>query len=202
MRVLCTSDEVVPELPDLLKSGRIEKPDLLISCGDLPPEYLRSLLVAFNAPLFYVRGNHDIRYERNPPTGCVNIHGRVVRFGNLRILGLEGSRWYNGGPNQYTEGQMRHLVWRLSPRLWWTGGIDLVVTHAPPRFIHDAEDLCHRGFKTYRRLIQRYAPRYFLHGHIHMHFSDEAQRITQVGGTRVINCYRCYHFEIDENATA
>ncbi len=202
MRVLCVSDEVVSELPRLAASGRIPTPDLMISCGDLPPEYLRLLSGIFHVPLFYVRGNHDIRYERNPPMGCMNVHGRVVQHGGLKILGLEGSRWYNGGPNQYTEGQMRHLVWRLRPRLWWHGGTDLVVTHAPPRYIHDAEDLCHRGFKTYRRLIQRYAPRYFLHGHIHARFDDDAQRITIVGGTRVINCYRYYQLEIDDHATA
>jgi uncharacterized protein len=172
----------------------------LISCGDLPPEYLRFLLKAFDVPLFYVRGNHDIRYQSNPPLGCINLHNRVVRHKGLKILGLEGSRWYNGGPNQYTETQMRHLTWRLRPRLWWLGGIDLVVTHAPPRFVHDAEDLCHRGFKTYRRLIQRYAPSHFLHGHIHMNFTDDAQRVTLLGNTRVINCYRHCMVEIEENA--
>jgi uncharacterized protein len=202
LRVLCVADEVVPELPYLMESGRIGPPDLLISCGDLPPEYLRFLFRAFDVPLYYVRGNHDIRYHSNPPTGCQNIHGRVVRHGGLKILGLEGSRWYNGGPNQYTETQMRHLVWRLRPRLWWLGGVDLVVTHAPPRFIHDAEDLCHRGFKTYRRLIQWYAPRYFLHGHIHASFTDDAQRVTPLGNTRVVNCYRYYQVEIEANATS
>ena len=128
----------------------------------------------------------------------MDIHGRIAQWGPLKILGLEGSRWYNGGPIQYTEGQMRHLVWRLRPKIWWAGGVDLVVAHAPPRYINDAEDLCHRGFKTYRQLIRRYAPRYFLHGHIHAFFADPAERVTHAGGTTIINCYGYFRLEIDE----
>jgi Icc-related predicted phosphoesterase len=197
MRVLCVADEVISELPQLLETRQIAKPDLLISCGDLPPEYLHTLLIYCGVPLYYVKGNHDIRYDKTKPVGCLNLHGRLVRYKGIRLLGLEGSRWYNGGPNQYTEGQMRRLVWRLGPRMWWRGGVDIVVAHAPPRFIHDAEDPCHRGFKIFRRLIQRHAPRYFLHGHIHASFENDRDRVTMISGTQVVNCYRYYQFEID-----
>ena len=98
-------------------------------------------------PLYYVRGNHDIRYRTSPPTGCMNIHQRRVTFRGLRIMGLEGSRWYNGGPIQYREFQMRQMIWRMLPGLWFKGGVDMVVTHAPPRHIHDAEDRCHGGLR-------------------------------------------------------
>ena len=114
-------------------------------------------------------------------------------------MGLEGSRWYNGGPIQYTEKQMRRVVRRLKPRLWWQGGVDIMVTHAPPRFIHDAEDRCHKGFNVYRQLIRSYAPHFFLHGHIHTFFDDDAQRITREGDTRVINCFGYYQVNIDED---
>jgi Icc-related predicted phosphoesterase len=200
MKLLCVSDIVVPELYPEFKPGRLGPVDLVISCGDLPPEYLVFLLSTFDVPVYYVRGNHDIRYDGKPPAGCTDLHGRVVRHGPLRILGLEGSRWYNGGPNQYTESQMRQMVWRLRPKIWWQGGLDLVVTHAPPRFIHDAEDLCHRGFRTFRQVIKWYAPRYFLHGHIHTHFNNPSERITRQGKTRVMNCYGCCELEIDDDA--
>lgn len=199
MKVLCVSDVVVPELRDRSKRDRLGPVDLVISCGDLPPEYLRLLLSTFNVPLLYVMGNHDIRYSQSPPLGCMDINVRLVRHGPLKILGLSGSRWYNGGPNQYTEVQMRHLIWRLHPKLWWHGGVNMVVAHAPPRYIHDAEDLCHRGFKSYRRLIQRYTPLYFLHGHIHAEFGDQTERMTKVGDTTVINCFGHYVMEIDDN---
>ncbi|MCP4746899.1 MAG: metallophosphoesterase [Desulfobacteraceae bacterium] len=197
LRILCVSDVVVPELYyefNPLLFGRI---DLLISCGDLPPEYLTFLSGSFGVPLLYIQGNHDIRYQTKPPAGCRDIHGHLVRHGSHRILGLSGSRWYNGGPNQYTERQMRKLLWGLQPKIWWNKGFDIVITHAPPRHIHDAEDLCHRGFKSYRSLIKWYRPRYFLHGHIHKHFENNDQRITRIGETKVINCFGSYILKVE-----
>jgi hypothetical protein len=46
-------------------------------------------------------------------------------------------------------------------------------------------------------LIQWYRPRFFLHGHIHGVFEDDAERITIEDGTQVINCYGSYRVEID-----
>ena len=200
-RILIVSDVVVPALDYALDAQRFGRIDLLLSCGDLPPEYLSSLMHAFGVPLYYVRGNHDIRYDAKPPVGGKEIHGQIVQLGSMRLLGFSGSRWYNGGPNQYTEGQMRQLIWRLRPRLWWKKGVDIVLTHAPPRRIHDAEDLCHRGFKSYRQLIDWYQPAYFLHGHIHAHFENRDQRMTQVGRTRVINCFGHYLLEVEKHGT-
>jgi Icc-related predicted phosphoesterase len=202
IRVLCVSDIVVPQLDRNFDADRFGRVDLVISCGDLPPEYLKYLRGALDAPLYYVRGNHDIRYGDARIMGCTNIHGRIIRHGRLKLLGLEGSRWYNGGPAQYTEAQMFRMVWRLRPQIWLRKGVDLIVTHAPPRFIHDAEDLCHRGFKAYRKLIQWCGPRYFLHGHMHASFSDDAQRSTLLGGTQIINCFGLYRLDIDDQTIA
>jgi predicted phosphodiesterase len=149
MKILSISDIVVPDLSDRIHVDQFKGVELVLSCGDLPPEYLTFIRENLDAPLFYVRGNHDIRYTHSPPVGCVNIHQRRVPFKGLRILGLEGSRWYNGGPIQYREYQMRQMIWRMMPGLWFGGGVDIVVTHASPRHIHDAEDRCHRGFKSF-----------------------------------------------------
>jgi predicted phosphodiesterase len=199
LKILCVSDVVTPELYDNLDPSRFGPADLLISCGDLPPEYLIFLNRSFKAPLYYVRGNHDIRYDNKPMSGCKDIHGILIRHGPIRILGLSGSRWYNGGPNQYTEMEMRRSLWRLVPKIWWKGGVDIVVAHAPPRHVHDAEDLCHRGFRSFNRMIQRHRPAYFLHGHIHAHFKNDEQRITTLGRTRIINCYGYFKFELNED---
>jgi Icc-related predicted phosphoesterase len=201
-RILIVSDVVVPALYDEFDPDRFGSVDLLLSCGDLPPEYLSFLVQAFKVPLYYIRGNHDIRYDSKPPEGCLDIHARVVMSGSLRIAGFSGSRWYNGGPNQYTEGEMRRLIRQLRPKLWWKKGVDIVLAHAPPRHIHDAEDLCHRGFKSYRQLIDLYQPAFFLHGHIHAHFKNDAQRVTQVGQTRVVNCFGYFMLEIERNGMA
>jgi Icc-related predicted phosphoesterase len=198
MKILAISDFVEPLQCNHLDRGKFSEVELIVSCGDLPPDYLSSLSKAFDAPLYFIRGNHDIRYESSPPNGCINIHAQVVPFAELTILGLEGSHWYNGRPLQYTEANMRHTIRYLRPQLRRYGRLDIVVTHAPPRHIHDAEDPCHRGFQSYRRLIDRYRPRYFLHGHIHRRFTNPSDRITQIGPTRVINCSGYYIFEFEK----
>jgi Icc-related predicted phosphoesterase len=197
IKILSVSDVVDPTLHGQAGKEPFKDIDVIISCGDLPPEYLSLLLNAFNVPLYFVSGNHDIRYRDKLPEGGFNLHGRLKRIKGLRFLGLEGSRWYNGGLYQYTEAQMRAAIRRLRPALWWQGGVDVVVTHAPPRNIHDAEDLCHRGFKTFRWLMDKYQPDYLIHGHIHRHFSDPTERVTRVGATKVVNTYGYNLLEIE-----
>jgi Icc-related predicted phosphoesterase len=197
MKILTVSDRVEPILNDSFDANRFSGIDLIVSCGDLPPEYLTVITTRLQAPLFFVKGNHDIRYDLKPPDGCVDIHGKLVQFQGLKILGLEGSRWYNGGPNQYTERQMRRIIRNLKIGLWWKGGIDMVISHAPPRHVHDAEDRCHKGFKSFNRLINHYAPKYFIHGHIHAHFDKFADRLTIIENTKVINSYGYTILEIN-----
>jgi len=130
MKILAISDIVVPELSDRIDGRRFRDIELILSCGDLPPEYLSAISEKLDLPLFYVRDNHDIRYRSSPPVGCLNIHQRRISFNGLRFMGLEGSRWYNGDPIQYREYQMRRMIWRMLPGLW-LGGVDIVVTHVP-----------------------------------------------------------------------
>jgi Icc-related predicted phosphoesterase len=197
MKILSVSDRIEPFLYSEQAPAQYQGVSLILACGDLPPEYLTYLRNVFQVPLFYVAGNHDLRYVQSPPTACINLHARFEKYKGLKMLGLEGSRWYNGGRYQYTEAQMRRIIFRLWPTLWWTKPLDIIVTHAPPRFIQDAEDLCHRGFKSYRRLIDRFSPRFFIHGHIHADFEDYSQRMTIVNQTKVINSYGHVLFEID-----
>ena len=197
MNILCVSDRVEPFLYNKLDMSRFAGIDLIVSCGDLPPEYLTFLTNTIRAPLFYVKGNHDIRYTSKPPDGCTDIHGKLVHHQGIRFLGLEGSRWYNGGPNQYTERQMKKIIRGLKTKIWWKGGIDIMISHAPPRHVHDSEDRCHRGFKSFHRLIDRYAPLYLIHGHIHAIFNDPAERITVVKQTKVLNSYGYFLLQVD-----
>jgi Icc-related predicted phosphoesterase len=197
MKVLTVSDVIVPELVRRIREGRMGKVDLLLSCGDLPPEYLSFLAHGLGAPLYYVRGNHDIRYDDRPPQGGTGIHCRLATERGLRLLGFDGSNWYNGGPNQYSETQMQWMVYRMRLALWCRPGPDIVITHAPPRYIHDAEDPCHRGFKSFLGLIRKRQPRYFIHGHVHRHFQDASERVTRMKATQVINTYGYYTFEIE-----
>ncbi len=187
VRILSVSDFVDKTLKDRIEARDLPSLDLIISCGDLAPEYLSFLRDRLDRPLYFIKGNHDIRYSVANPMGCSNIHNRVVRFKTLNILGLEGSIWYNGGPNQYTDEQMRSIIRKKWFSIWRKGGLHLVAAHAPPRHIHDAEDRCHTGFESYLRLMKKYRPRCFIHGHIHREFETPLQRETMFESTRVIN---------------
>lgn len=194
MKLLTVSDRINKSLS---QSGALHPQtfDLILSCGDLPPEYLAALHHQFQAPLFYVQGNHDIRHL-DPPPGCVNITGRIVTFMNRTFLGFSGSRWYNGNHHQYHERQMRAGIRQLWFQLWRLKKLDVVVTHAPPRHIHDREDPCHKGFRCYNDLIRKHEPRFFIHGHIHQHFKQAEDRTTMVNNTMVLNAYDYHVLEI------
>lgn len=195
MRILSVSDIVVPELVGTSSPVESNSIDLILGCGDLPPEYLASLKAKYDVPLYYVLGNHDIRHEQ-VPHGCLNISGRIVTHGDFSFLGFSGSRWYNGNPNQYREREMRAQIRKLWFPLWRLNGLDVLVTHAPPRHVHDAEDRCHRGFSCYRDFIRKYRPRFLIHGHIHRVFETPAQRLSVVNETKVLNSYGHHIFEI------
>ncbi len=195
MRVLSVSDVVVPDLVGKQSPVAPGSIGLIVGCGDLPPEYLARLKAAYDVPLFFVLGNHDIRHHETPH-GCTDITGTIVEFGGFCFLGFSGSRWYNGNPFQYREREMRAQIRRLWFALWRLKRLDVLITHAPPRHIHDAEDRCHRGFACYRDFIRRYAPRFLVHGHIHRHFDKPQDRVSRVDRTEVINSYGYHIFEI------
>jgi Icc-related predicted phosphoesterase len=197
MKILSVSDTVITNLLEPVGGGpAIAGIELILACGDLPPEYLSALRHRYDTPLLYVLGNHDLRYAESPPMGCVHIDRQIVTIGDIRITGFSGSRWYNGNINQYTEKQMARFIRQMRFSLWRSRGIDLVITHAPPRFIHDAEDPCHRGFRVFRQFIDKYQPLYFIHGHIHTLFDNDSERLTRVKSTSVINSYGCHVLEI------
>jgi Icc-related predicted phosphoesterase len=144
---------------------------LLISCGDMPPNYLDFITTTLCVPLFYVRGNHDERYMEAPPGG-ENLHRRIVRHQGLTFAGLEGSMRYNRGAIQYNDFDMTWMVMQMGlpiafHRWRHGGGIDVLVTHSPAQGIHDKEDLAHRGFRGLKRFMDWYHPRYMVHGHVH-----------------------------------
>ncbi|MBU1139333.1 MAG: metallophosphoesterase [Proteobacteria bacterium] len=197
MKILTVSDKVVNGLLEQPTSLLPQQPDLILACGDLPPEYLTELRERFGVPLYFVEGNHDIRYQSSPPVGCIDLHAKIMEEQGIRIMGFGGSRWYNGGINQYTENEMKKTVRSLWFQLLQQRKVDIIMTHAPPRFIHDKEDPCHKGFKTFTGLIEKKSPAYFIHGHIHAFFNNPTDRITMVHETKVINSYGFFFFETE-----
>ena len=198
MKILAVSDEECMALWDYYTPGRLDGIDLIISCGDLKASYLSFLVTMAKCPVLYVPGNHDTRYDRNPPEGCDPIDGHVVVYNGVRIMGLGGCRKYHPGPHQYTERQMQRRIRKLRFPLWRTKGVDIVVTHAAPAGLGDAEDPAHRGFQAFRDLLDKYRPGHLIHGHVHMTYGHNTARELDYHDTKIINAYERYIIEIPD----
>ncbi len=196
MKLLLLSDVESPYLWDYYRPGRLAEYDLMLSCGDLKASYLSFLVTVGRSRLLYVRGNHDANYRTNPPEGCECIEDKLVTVNGLRILGLGGSLWYNGGANQYTERQMRRRLWRAGWAVRRAGGVDIVLTHAPPRGYGDAEDAAHRGFECFEDFLNKYEPKYLVHGHVHMNYGRNIPRVVQHGATQIVNAWERFVLDV------
>lgn len=199
MHVLTVSDEIAPLVYSLSIKQRFNDVRLVLSCGDLPYSYLDFVVTMLGTPCVYVRGNHDGPEHTHDgltledALGCVCAEDRCPYTSGLLIAGLGGSMRYNpNAHNQYTERAMTLRAWRLVPRLLFNRlrygrYLDILLTHAPPLGIHDGSDLPHRGFRTFLHLMDRFAPRYLIHGHIHRSYDWKADTETRYGHTQVIN---------------
>ena len=206
-RILAVADEVEESLG---REALVRlRPDLVLSAGDLPFDYLEYLVTALNVPLLYVPGNHDpsLRERREElawppsisrkdardpvgPLGCTNVDGRIEDVGGIWVAGLGGSIRYREGPNQYTQKEMRRRARRLRRRVAVRGlrgrrGVDVLLTHAPPLGVGDEDDPAHRGFEALVELVERLSPKLLVHGHIHPYGQAKPDR--QLGTTTVVN---------------
>lgn len=197
MKILTIADEESSYLWDYYRPGRLAGIDLILSAGDLKPEYLSFLVTMANRPLLYVHGNHDAVYDRRPPEGCECIDDQLVVVNGLRILGLGGCRLYSGGPYQYSEKQMRQRIRKLAFKLWRAGGVDIVLTHAPLAGYGDAEDLPHRGFEAFFPLLDRFHPQYLIHGHVHQRYGASFTREHMYHNTVLLNTCGKHILEIN-----
>lgn len=198
MRILTIADEECAYLWDHFEKSKLEGIDLIISCGDLHPHYLSFLATFTSAPVLYVHGNHDTKYEKVPPEGCICIEDRIYVHEGIRILGLGGSMRYTPGDHQYTEKDMRRRVSKLWFQLLRHRGFDILVTHAPAYQLNDGRDLPHQGFKTFLDLMEKYKPKFFLHGHVHMSYGRQHKRCDKYQDTFVINAYERYVFDFED----
>ncbi|MBR2942378.1 MAG: metallophosphoesterase family protein [Clostridia bacterium] len=189
MRILLLADHAEPMLWDHLDRRKLEGVELILSCGDLPASYLSFLTCFTNAPILYVHGNHDTRYDRNPPEGCICIEDQVYVHNGLRILGLGGCMMYNKRAHQYTERQMAKRIRKLWLKLFFSRGVDILLTHAPAYGLGDDTDLAHRGFMCFRTFMHKHHPRVMAHGHVHQSYRYDFKREREFEGTRIINAY-------------
>ena len=221
MKILCVSDTT----ESLAFSSQVKEifkgTDLILSCGDMPVQSHDYLSTMLKSDVYYVYGNHNLETfqqemdrdghqigklenEYNKKFYGFLLDGKCIRDKRtgLLIAGLGGSMRYNEGMSQYTEAQMRRRMRRLIPALLWNKRrygryLDILVTHAPPRGIGDDVDLCHKGFECFLKFMDRYKPKYLVHGHVHLD-DRNAQRVTRYKDTEVINIFGCYQIDDDD----
>jgi Icc-related predicted phosphoesterase len=221
VKILCVADHIDPLVYSTAIRERFREVTLVLSAGDLPMEYLGFIASSLNKPVGFVFGNHNLKalphFRRaSQPVmdttsiqaqirnyyGATYLEDRVRSIGGLLIAGLGGSMRYNEGEHQFTELQMYLRMLRLVPKLLFNRVfrgryLDILLTHASPRGIHDKEDLCHLGFRSMLWFMRVFKPRYLLHGHIHL-YDLNAQRVTRYGRTEVINVYDHYVLDLGD----
>ena len=215
MKILCISDQIDPQVYSPQIKERFADIDLILAAGDLPLDYLDYIISSLNKPLFFVFGNHhieDLRHYKkvwNDPMlqedrdymgcGAVHLGSSIKKEGKLILAGLGGSMRYNNGNNQYTDLEMYLEIVKLIPRMFWNRikhgrYVDILLTHSPPKGIHDKKDKCHTGFKAYIWFMKVFKPKLLIHGHIHLYDLMDI-RSTKWKDTTVINAYS--HYVVD-----
>jgi Icc-related predicted phosphoesterase len=192
IRFLAASDVKEPALEHASNREALGSLDGILGCGDLEPEWLTFLADAFDAPLVYVRGNHDRggEWEERPLRVPDWLKpGRVDRLAGIAVVGL-------GWPGLGEPGNQRKpwLAWgqvgaiarrALSQRLAGRREPFVVISHVPPAGVGDAPDIYHQGFGAYRWLLMLIRPPIWVHGHTTT--ASVARLLKQAGATAVAN---------------
>ena len=160
--------------------------DFIMSAGDVSNHYLDFLVTALNKDLIYVNGNH-VYGTNHDISFCKNIDGKVIDYKGLKIFGLDGSQKYSRGLHQYSEQEMNSKIMKNIFYLGF-GHLDIILSHSPPRHIHDKDDFTHRGFEVFHKIIKNFKPKLWLHGHVHLNNHHENVETT-VENTRIVNVY-------------
>jgi Icc-related predicted phosphoesterase len=208
MKILAVSDEVSDNIYTPTLKTKFPEVDLVLGCGDLPYYYLEFIVNALDVPVYYVPGNHD-QVEQflsdgrtvTKAEGCFEIDEKAVRTvvtrragRRLLIAGLGGCLRYNSqGAHQYSQADMYQRAFKLVPalfinRLRFGRYLDILVTHAPPRGIHDRPTQAHTGLDAFVWMMKFFKPRFLVHGHTHRYRLD-VPSVTPFKATDVVNVY-------------
>ena len=194
MKILAVSNEECAALWEHYVPGSLKDYDLIISCGDLDPEYLSFLVTMARCPVLYVHGEQDGCYKKSPPGGCDCIDGHLLSYNGLKILGLGGWLSQRDGAHRYSEKQMRRKIVKLHWKIRRMGGVDLIVTHAPPCTSEDEEN---SGFRVFEEMLALYQPQMLIHGHARLSYGEPRERT--VSDVRVVNTHQRCVVELPDN---
>ena len=193
-KILCVSDiDILSNMNIESMKNKFKDVDFIISAGDVSNRYIDFLVSTLDKDLIYVNGNH-IYHTDHPITFAKNIDGKFLKFKGLRILGLDGCKVYSFKEHQYTEFSMTCKIFKNIFHL--LRGVDVVVTHASPKGIHDKKERVHEGFKIYNKVIKWFKPKLWIHGHVHLHNYLELQE-TRVEQTKIVNVFGYKVLEVE-----
>ncbi len=208
-RLLAVSDEAEPTLESEASRESLGALDLIIGCGDVEPPYLAFLADAFGVPLVYVRGNHDVGGAWGATERIVLpeplADGRIHDEAGLRLLPFSGAPRYapHGRPGAEQQLSGFAMWWRVLAA--WPRAVArrplLIVTHAAPRGLNDAPDQAHRGFTSFRWLLERLDPPLWLHGHTSLVRRGIDARCIRHEGTTLVNVTGATLVELTPPAT-
>jgi Icc-related predicted phosphoesterase len=197
IRLLAVSDETDSSLWEHLDRNALGPLDMLVSCGDLPPDYLSYLEGVLRVPFVFVRGNHDLdeawRHEAARLLPAPHRE-RLLDVAGLDVVALD----WPGLDKERTAAQDRG-VWgevlgiRLGAALRRRHPL-IVASHVAPHDAGDSRDAYHRGFRGYRWLAEHLHPALWLHGHTTP--ASVPERVTHIGSTTCVNVTGAYLIEL------
>ena len=168
---------------------RIQTPEGTVTAATMLERFLFTPELQWNR-IEKLSGGERKRLYYCPPEGCICIDDDIYTYKGIRIMGLGGCMEYiPHSENQFTERAMSIRILKLWWKLFRKRGIDILVTHAPAYQINDMDDLPHRGFKCFRKLMDKYEPTYFVHGHVHRTYLSNFKRKVTYGKTTVVIAY-------------
>ncbi len=191
MRVVCLSDTH-------LRHAEVEVPegDLLLLAGDFTKRGTRDQIGIVDRWLgtlphphkVVVAGNHDFALENDPEartwiTRATYLQDEGVTVGGLRIWGSPWTPRFFDWAFNLDRGEPLRRVWRRVP-----AGIDVLLTHGPPRGILDRTSRGQAvGCDDLRdEVLERIRPRLHVFGHIH-----EAYGQAVIDGVHFVNASTC-----------
>ena len=220
MKIACVSDlhGNLVTYPSSFWEG-LDQCEILFICGDILPLQIQSTILdsenwlltefrrwAENLPVekvYFVAGNHDYWFERNPMMATIMFpkHSKVAYLrnedvdylssqdGNIyKIFGTPYCHQFGNWPFMRTEDRLREHF-QVIPE-----GVDILFSHDAP---YGTSDIClegwaadgqHKGCKALAEAIVEKKPRYCFHGHLHStNHNKELLNNTEVYNTSILD---------------
>ena len=169
----------------------IDRVDMLISCGDLPPSYTEVLIHRY-APQHRVMayGNHDeiFFHDKNPASDsyCRVYKGMYVldrsictftqKGTQISVGGYSGAPAYGNSPFFFSDSAVKSYIRKLKIKNFFKDcGIDIMVSHSAPFFEGFDPNIgsFHQPSASLAEAAEILKPRLWFYGHIHPRYTPD-----------------------------